>query len=249
MQISWFEIIAQIINFFIMLFILQKLLYKPVINAMETRQERILKSQIEADREMAEARELINEYNARIADIDEEKRELLEKARISAEERRDELLTNYKKEAEAKRNIYLKEIEDEKDGFLERLSKELGENAVKIASHILSTISSKELEEEVFKSFIRAISDLEEKTKDNKILNDQKNLKLYSARNISENEKNEIEKVLKDQINNLENISYELDENLILGFELNMDTHTIHTSIKNYLDIIEDDIINTLEKK
>ncbi len=249
MQISWFEIIAQIINFFIMLFILQKLLYKPVINAMETRQERISKSQIEADREMAEARELINEYNARIADIDEEKRELLEKARISAEERRDELLTNYKKEAEAKRNIYLKEIEDEKDGFLERLSKELGKNAVKIASHILSTISSKELEEEVFKSFIRAISDLEEKTQDNKILNDQKNLKLYSARNISENEKNEIEKVLKDQINNLENISYELDENLILGFELNMDTHTVHTSIKNYLDIIEDDIINTLEKK
>lgn len=249
MQISWFEIIAQIINFFIMLFILQKLLYKPVINAMETRQERISKSQIEADREMAKARELINEYNARIADIDEEKRDLLEKARISAEERRDELLSNYKKEAEAKRNIYLKEIEDEKDGFLERLSKELGENAVKIASHILSTISSKELDEEVFNSFIKEISNLEKKTQDNKILNDQINLKLYSARDISKNEKIEIEKVLNDQINNLENISYELDENLILGFELHMDTHSIHTSIKNYLDIIEDDIINTLEKK
>src|SRR5665648_77011 len=36
MQISWFEIVAQIINFFIILFILQKLLYKPVENSIKT---------------------------------------------------------------------------------------------------------------------------------------------------------------------------------------------------------------------
>lgn len=35
MEISWFEIGAQIINFFILLFALNKLFYEPVTEAME----------------------------------------------------------------------------------------------------------------------------------------------------------------------------------------------------------------------
>lgn len=249
MQIEWFEIVAQIINFFIILFILQKLLYKPVIAAMETRQERILKSQIEADEEMARAKKLMDEYNTKIAEIDEEKRDILDQARKNADEKREELLEGYRLEAEAKRKSYLKEVEDEKENFIENLRTKLGENAVKIASHILSTISSKQLEEEVFKSFIDEISGLRESISDDKLLQDQRHLSLYSAEEISQEKKTEIEEILRDQVENFESISYEVNNDLIIGYELNLDTHTINTSMKNYLDEIEKSIINQLKKE
>ncbi|MDZ7834442.1 MAG: hypothetical protein U5K84_02980 [Alkalibacterium sp.] len=73
MTISWFEIIAQIINFFIILYILQKFLYKPVMNVMAQRQERIQKAQIEADAKMKEATELMDMYVGKIEDIQKEK--------------------------------------------------------------------------------------------------------------------------------------------------------------------------------
>lgn len=247
MQISWFEIVAQIVNFFIILFILQKLLYKPVVNAMETRQERIQKSQIEADEKMEEAEGLIGEYDKKIADIESEKREILDDARNAAQEKKEELLEDYREEAENKRKAYLKEIEDEKEHFINKLRKNLGQNAMKIASHILTTISSKELEEEVFNTFTSNLRNLGEDLPDKDVLNEEKYLDVISSKALSDDKKKTIEDILKRQMKSIEKINYEVDESLVLGYELDLETYTVHTNIRNYLDNIEKDIIENLE--
>lgn len=247
MQINLFEIVAQIINFFILLFILQKLLYKPVINVMEERQERIQKSQIEADEKMGKARGLIDDYDKKIADIEQEKREILDDARREAQEKKDSLLLEYQEEAENKRRSYLKEIEDEKELFLSNLRNNLGKNAVKIASRILDTISSKDLEDEVFHTFIGNLQNLKEDIPDKDILKEENYLDLYSSRSLSDDEKKNIQDVLNNQMEDLKEINYEVNESLVLGYELNLETYTIHTNIKNYLEEIEKDIIKNLE--
>ena len=208
MEINWFEIMFQIINFFILLFILQKFLYKPVINAMQQRQERIQKAQIEADEKMEEAKGLIVQYDSKIADIDEEKRGILDQAREEAQDKKESLLVDYKKEAENKRTAYLKEIDDEKDHFANNLRKNLGENAVKIASHILDTISSKELEKEVFNTFITNLEHLNESIPDPTELKEADYLDLLSSRDLSKDEKVLIENTLKQQKINFKEINY-----------------------------------------
>lgn len=248
MQITLFGVIAQIINFFLMLFILQKLLYKPVIKAMEERQIRIQKSQKEADEKMSNAKELISEYKDKMAEVEDEKASIINQARIEAKEKKDSLLEDYKKEADRKRESYLKEIQDEKANFIDNLRKTMGESAVKIASRILEMVSSKELEEEVFKSFIEELSNLEENIEDIRYLDDERNTELYSARELSDKEKQTIEKALKESLKNLETIEFNVNPDLILGYELNLETYTVHTSIQNYLDGVEDDILKMLEK-
>lgn len=248
MQIDWFEIVAQIINFFIILFILQKLLYKPVINMMETRQERIQKDQIEAEEKMNKAEELISEYDTKIAGVEDEKREILDDARDKAQERKQELLEIYKEEAENKRQVYLNEIEDEKELFIKNLRKKLGQNAVKIASHILSNISSKELEDEVFHTFLENIRNLRDNIEEPGLLDEEKDIELYSAKELSQDKKEKIKKVLGEQVKNLDHLEFEVDEDLILGYQLSLETYTVHTDIKNYLDSMEEEIIEEIEK-
>ena len=248
MQIDWFEIVAQIINFFIILFILQKLLYKPVINMMETRQERIQKDQIEAEEKMNKAEELISEYDTKIAGVEDEKREILDDARDKAQERKQELLEIYKEEAENKRQVYLNEIEDEKELFIKNLRKKLGQNAVKLASHILSNISSKELEDEVFNTFLENIRNLRDNIEEPGLLDEEKDIELYSAEELSQDKKEKIKEVLGEQVENLDHLEFEVDEDLILGYQLSLETYTVHTDIKNYLDSIEEEIIEEIEK-
>lgn len=248
MQIDWFEIVAQIINFFIILFILQKLLYKPVMNMMETRQERIQKDQIEAEEKMNKAEELISEYDTKIAGVEDEKREILDDARDKAQERKQELLETYKEEAENKRQVYLDEIEDEKELFIKNLRKKLGQNAVKIASHILSNISSKELEDEVFHTFLENIRNLRDNIEEPGLLDEEKDIELYSAKELSQDSKEKIKKVLGEQVKNLDHLEFEVDEDLILGYQLSLETYTVHTDIKNYLDSMEEEIIEEIEK-
>jgi F-type H+-transporting ATPase subunit b len=246
MNISWFEIIAQIINFFIILFILQKLLYKPVLNAMSARQERIQKSQIEADERMNNAEALIDEYDKKIVDIEKEKREILADARKQAEEKKENLLEMYKIEADNKRKAYLKEIEDEKERFAKNLRKNLGKSAIKIASHILEAMSSKELEKEIFASFILDLQKL-----DGEIPNldeyGEETLNVHSARELSQEERETIESVLRGQIKDLKSVNFETDPSLILGYELSLQTYTVQANIKDYLSDIQKDIMKDLE--
>lgn len=249
MEISWFEIIAQIINFFILLFILQKLFYKPVTKAMEDRQVRIAKAEKEADLRINEAEKLIKDYDNKIANIESEKKSILDKSRKEALDSKGKLLEQYKKEADNKRINYMNEIEEEKESFIKNLRRELGENAVKIASKILDTISSKELEEEVFKSFIKDLKNIKESIPDKDILDEKSHVNLYSSKELSKDNKEKIKLALQENIPQIENISYEVNKDLILGFELNLETYTIHNSIKNYLNQVEDNITNILESQ
>lgn len=247
MQINWFEIVAQIINFFVLLFILQKLLYKPVVKVMQERQERIQESQIEADEQMNKANELINQYDSKIVDIDSEKREILDNARTKAQERKTILLEEYREEAENKREAYLREIEDEKENFIANLRRNLGESAVKIASYVLNTISSRELEDEVFKNFINILQNLDDNIPDSISLEGEDSIDIHTSRDLSREEKNTIEGTLKEKLKAVKSVNYEIDESLVLGYELDFETYTLHTNIKNYLDTIEKDIIENLE--
>ena len=248
MNISWFEIVAQIINFFIILFILQKLLYKPVMKAMAQRQERIERAQVEADAKMKDATELMDAYDKKIEEIQKEKSEILEEARAQAQEKKDSLLASYQKEAEAKRHAYLKEVEEEKESFTRRLRNSLGEGAVKIAAHILSTLSSKDLEDEVFRAFMAQLQDLKKSIPDFEP-SQEGSVQIHSFKDVSQKEKAAIEDALKEQLQNIKELEYETDPSLVLGYALYLQDYTVHTNIKNYLDEIEKEIIKSLDAK
>lgn len=249
MEISLFEIIASIINFFILLFLLQKLFYKPVTKAMADRQDRIAKAEIEADIKTKEAKKLIEDYDEKIANIEVEKKSILDKSRQEALENKDYLLEKYKKEADIKRQIFLNEVEDEKESFIKSLRYELGENAVKIASQILNTISTKDLEEEVFKSFLDELETIKEKIPVKDILDEKNHVTLFSSSELPRRNKDKIKLALQESIPQINHISYEIDKDLIIGYKLNLETYTVHNNIKNYLDQVEDNINNILESQ
>jgi len=246
MSINWFEIVAQIINFFLILFILQKLLYKPVLKAMKERERRTLEGQVEADEKMRDAKELVDVYEKKIADIEKEKRDILDDAKKQADAIKENLLVKYKDEAEGKRKAYLKEIEDEKNDFTVNLRKNLGASAIKIASHVLASISSKELEQEVFLAFIHNLKDLRNNIPDFDTLKEGK-ISIHSFRDLTRDEKEAIANTLKEQMENIKNINYLTDPKLVLGYELNLETYTVNANIENYLSKIEKEIVENID--
>ena len=41
MRIDWFTVIAQVVNFLILMWLLKRFLYKPILNAIDAREQRI----------------------------------------------------------------------------------------------------------------------------------------------------------------------------------------------------------------
>lgn len=248
MNINWFEIVAQMINFFILLFLLHKLLYKPVTKAMEQRLERISKDKNEADAKMKDANELIEKYENKMAGLKEKEKKILEHSKEEAQEKKEALIEQYKKEAQEKGDEFLKEIQEEKENFLNELRKSLGKNALKVASNILSILSKSELKESVFNSFMEKIKNLDKEALKDEDNSDDQTFELLASEPLSDQQKTYFEEKLKEIIN-YKSIDYKIDDKLIVGYELKLDTITVHTNIKKYLDEAEKNILKTLEKE
>jgi F-type H+-transporting ATPase subunit b len=249
MNINWFEIIAQMINFFILLFLLQKLFYKPVIKAMNDRQQRLMDNQKKSEEKMKKAAELIETYNQNLAELEKEKDRQLEMAKQQAQEKKEALIAAYREEAEQKRSDYLKEVDEEQERFIHDLGAALGNNAVKIAEHILGSFSEEKLSEKVFDSFIKKVEDIDEDTLKEDIESKDERIILISSEELSDEQKEILEKVLTKKLDTFKEISYEVEEELIQGYELKLETLTVHTNVRKYLEEAEKNIQQIIEKR
>ena len=55
MPIVWFTVAAQVLNFLILVWLLKRFLYRPILHAIDVREQRIVQALADADAKQAEA--------------------------------------------------------------------------------------------------------------------------------------------------------------------------------------------------
>lgn len=136
-EIDWKILVGQIVNFAILFFILKAFIYKPFLNLLKTRREKIeegINKSVEADKKLSKIGEMkvdlerINEEEKKkvLIRADEEAKKRLEEANKKAEEERSAILAKAQKDAEV-----LKESEKE------ATKKKTIENAFSLAEKLL----------------------------------------------------------------------------------------------------------------
>ena len=89
-------IIAQVLNFLFLVFILAKFAYKPVINMMEDRKNKIASDLENAELAKAEAEKLKAEYAAQLATVRQEAQSIIDSARKTAQSVHDKIIAETK---------------------------------------------------------------------------------------------------------------------------------------------------------
>lgn len=107
-------LIAQILNFLILLAILAKFAYKPLLNVMEERRNRIANDLDSAEKTRLEAESLKAEYTQQLADARQQATEIVEKANKIAQNLHDEMVEQARVEKEEMMASAKERIEQEK---------------------------------------------------------------------------------------------------------------------------------------
>ena len=89
-------IIVQVLNFLFLVFILAKFAYKPVINMMEDRKNKIASDLESAELAKAEAEKLKAEYAAQLATVRQEAQSIIDSARKTAQSVHDKIIAETK---------------------------------------------------------------------------------------------------------------------------------------------------------
>src|ERR1700688_2445173 len=101
MLIDWFTVGAQALNFIILVWLLKRFLYKPILDAIDAREKRIATELADADAKKSEAQKERDEFQHKNEAFDQQRAALLSKATEEAKAERQRLLDEARQAAEA----------------------------------------------------------------------------------------------------------------------------------------------------
>lgn len=93
-------LIAQVVNFLFLVFVLAKFAYKPLLKIMDERKNKIANDLAAAESAKAEAETVKNDYLAKLAEAKQEAQSIVEAARKNAQAAHDKIMADTKAEQE-----------------------------------------------------------------------------------------------------------------------------------------------------
>ena len=125
--------------FLLVLSILWRFAWKPIASGLDKREQRIHDEIASAEKTNADARQLLADYQKRLAETGEEVRKMLEAARREADHQGQEIVAQARAAAEAERQRGVNEIERATAGALKELADRSATLAVELAGQIVGS--------------------------------------------------------------------------------------------------------------
>lgn len=118
-------LVAQVLNFIILVIILRAVAYKPVVRMLKERQDKIADSLKKADEDQEKAAALKAQGEAALQDAREKAQDILAAAQKRAEEEHEELVRQTKEETERMKSEAKADIERDREKAKDALRKEV----------------------------------------------------------------------------------------------------------------------------
>jgi F-type H+-transporting ATPase subunit b len=242
MNIDWFTIAAQAINFLILVGLMKHFLYKPILNAIDTREKRLAAVIADANAKEAAAKKELNEYQQKNEALDRQRDILMSQMAEEVKSEHQRLLDEARKATDdfsAKQQEILRDdIYKKKQTF----SVKLREEVFSIARKTLADLGTPNLEKCLVGEFINHLRDIDSNTKE-ALVHDYKTSSapaiLRSAFDLPEEQRIIILNALKEIFSPEIQVQFETAPDLISGIELTVNGQKISWNIGHYLISME----------
>ncbi|MGB3975739.1 MAG: F0F1 ATP synthase subunit delta [bacterium] len=239
MPFDWFTVAAQIVNFLILVWLLKRFLYGPIINAIDEREHRIAEKIEQAEKQKDEAIRERETYEQKNLEFDRHRSAMFKEVEEEIRNERWKLLHEAKKVADdfftTRRDTIKNEIDDLNKSMQERVQTEV----FAIARKTLKDLASADLEEQISYAFIQKLAQMDDqlKTEVSDLLADRSGpVLIQSGFELKTEQKERIQQAIRDIHSTDVPVKFEYNPNVIAGIELIINSRKIGWSISEYLN-------------
>jgi F-type H+-transporting ATPase subunit b len=150
--------LAQLINFLIVLVVLWRFVYRPVVRFLDARAEKIEKSVKQAEEIEIRIKEIEAERANVIAEARKESAQILEKAHHEAETRGEEIVSAAKREVERVISKGKQTLANDQEAMMRELRKEVIDLAMKAATRIVQNEIDEKKSKSIAEEVVRKLS-------------------------------------------------------------------------------------------
>jgi len=237
MQIDWVTVSAQIVNFLILVWLLRRFLYRPVLRAMDRREQGIRERLQQASDRERDAEACLQAYREQQADLERRREALLEAAREEAEQARHQLLEEARAEVARCREDWQRQLEAEREDVLRRLGQRSQAAVETLARRAFKDLAGAGLEAQVIETFIDRLGALDGETRQ-RLGRGEGPLRIATAFALSP--------ALEERLT--AEVAISRSTSLICGIELIRDGRRLGWSLADYLDELHDGVDRELRR-
>ena len=165
MLIDWFTVAAQVVNFLILVWLLKRFLYKPILDAIDAREKRIAGELADADAKKAEAQKERDEFQHKNEEFDQQRAALMSQATDEAKAERQRLLDEARQAADALSAKRQETLRNDAHHLNQAISRRTQQEVFAIARKALTDLAGTSLEERMGEVFIRRLREMDDTAK------------------------------------------------------------------------------------
>ena|SRR3990167_3262170 len=139
MEIRWYQLLFQIVNFGILIFLLNRFLYRPILKVIEARNKKIEDSLKAAEATLKEKEKISELKKLAIAEAEKEAAKIVEAAKSQADHSGKQIIATAQSEAEAAVTKKMALLQDALDQEEKRLRLRLAELVVATTQQVLKS--------------------------------------------------------------------------------------------------------------
>lgn len=252
MLIDWFTVSAQVVNFLILVWLLKRFLYKPILNAIDAREQRIAAELADADAKRAEAQEQRNEFQHKSEELDQQRAALLSKATDEAEAERQRLLGEARQAADALRAKRQETLRNDAHTLSQAISRRTQQEVFAIARKTLADLATTSLEARLSEVFTRRLREMDGNTREvlaEALGTASEPALVRSAFDLPAEQRAAIQNTLNETFSADIRVQFATAPELVSGIELTTSGQKVAWSIADYLASMEKGVAEILNEK
>ncbi len=146
MSIDWITVLAQIANFLVLVWLLKRFLYRPILDGIDAREAEIARRMAEAGEAQKKAQAAEAEYRKQQTQLLSDQDAMVEQALRASEHRRDTLLADARTKLEQEQKDWHRHLERERHKFTAQLQRAGEETLLELTRKALRDLADETLE-------------------------------------------------------------------------------------------------------
>ena len=245
MLIDWFTVIAQAVNFLVLVWLLKRFLYKPILDAIDAREKRIAETIAEAAETKQAAETQRDDFRRKNQQFDDDRDAMVLKMKEQINVKREQLLDDAHQSAEAIRAKRIESMQRAQKTLADEIARQTQDQVFAIARKTLRDLADTSLEERITQAFTRQLQDMNGSSKQDladALTKSSEPVRVRSAFELTEEQQNAIRHAIQEISAGETPVHFEVATNAIAGIELTSSGRKIAWSIDEYLTSLQKSI-------
>jgi F-type H+-transporting ATPase subunit b len=243
---DWFTVLAQIVNFVVLILLLKHFLYGRILRAIDSR-ESAIKARIAGAEETAHQAALQKEeYQKKLSAMEAARDEMLAEAQRDADRKRLELIEKAREEISSLEARWRADLERERAALFQDVRGRAAGEILYVVRRALRDLACCDLDQCAARVFLNKIGSMESSAW-KELAGAQ--LVVLSASDLPDEVRKTIEETLKAHAINPVSVRFETAESLGWGLELRANGCKVAWSAEGYVDALEERLRDALAKK